>query len=164
MSTGLIFDSFDPIHIGHISMAMWAINNGVCDSVFLIPLKSGEADIKFRLDMLDQICEWKPDKINAPIKCMHLLPWHAKTFASTVQYIAGQREEDEEFVILLPKGAPAEIKVFEPLEKYKIVEVDNPIQICSEDIRTMLKEGKNPIPYLYPSTQETIKEQKLYRK
>ena len=117
MSTGLIFDSFDPVHIGHISMAMWAINNGICDSVFLVPLKSGEADIKFRLDMLDQICEWKPDKINAPIKRLCFFPGQTKTFASTLQEIENRRSEDEEFIILIPKGIHTKVGVFEPLKK-----------------------------------------------
>jgi cytidylyltransferase len=164
MNTGLIFSSFDPVHIGHVSMAMWAINNGICDCVFFVPLNHGEANFYDRMDMLDQVCEWKPDKINAPIKRLSLLPWQTKTFTSILQEIEARRSEGEEFIILIPKDVYAKVEMFEPLKKYRIVVVDNPIKIHSRDIRTMVKEGKNPIPYIYPSTQETIKEQKLYRK
>lgn len=39
MKIGLLLGSFDPIHIGHINVAMAAINNGDCDKVLFVVAK-----------------------------------------------------------------------------------------------------------------------------
>ena len=37
MKTGLLFGSFDPFHIGHLSMAISALNSKEIDKVLIVP-------------------------------------------------------------------------------------------------------------------------------
>ena len=63
MKIGLILGSFDPIHIGHISLATSTLNNGVCDKILFVVAKHNPwkkhlaADFSLRCEMVNASIE-----------------------------------------------------------------------------------------------------------
>ena len=60
MSTGLLFGSFDPFHIGHYNMCIQALNSKIIDRVYIIPAyqnpwKNSSTDFHDRINLIEMV-------------------------------------------------------------------------------------------------------------
>ncbi len=104
----LYFGSFNPIHKGHIALAEYAVERGLCDSVVLIvspqnPLKTGEEMIPelSRFELAEIACRESrfPEAI-VPSAIEFLLPRPSYTI-DTLRYLQQNNGTEMEFSILM---------------------------------------------------------------
>ncbi|MBO5813655.1 MAG: nicotinate (nicotinamide) nucleotide adenylyltransferase [Alistipes sp.] len=104
----LYFGSFNPIHKGHIALAEYAIERGLCDSVALIvspqnPLKEGDSLIAelHRFEMAEIACRESrfPEQI-MPSAIEFLLPRPSYTI-DTLRYLQENNGAEMEFSVLM---------------------------------------------------------------
>ena len=104
----LYFGSFNPIHKGHIALAEYAVERGLCDSVALIvspqnPLKEGDSLIAelHRFEMAEIACRESrfPDRI-VPSAIEFLLPRPSYTI-DTLRYLQENNGAEMEFSVLM---------------------------------------------------------------
>ena len=106
--TILYFGSFNPIHKGHIALAEYAVEKGLCDELVLVvspqsPYKQAEelAPEMDRFEMAEAACAASryPDRIK-PSVVEFLLPKPSYTI-DTLRYLAENHGADMEFSILM---------------------------------------------------------------
>lgn len=104
----LYFGSFNPIHKGHIALAEYAVEKGLCDELVLVvspqsPYKQAEelAPEMDRFEMAEAACAASryPDRIK-PSVVEFLLPKPSYTI-DTLRYLAENYGADMEFSILM---------------------------------------------------------------
>ena len=104
----LYFGSFNPIHKGHIALAAYAVDKGLCDELVLVvspqsPYKQAEelAPEMDRFEMAEAACAASryPDRIK-PSVVEFLLPKPSYTI-DTLRYLAENHGADMEFSILM---------------------------------------------------------------
>ena len=104
----LYFGSFNPIHKGHIALAEYAVEKGLCDELVLVvspqsPYKQAEelAPEMDRFEMAETACAASryPDRIK-PSVVEFLLPKPSYTI-DTLRYLAENHGADMEFSILM---------------------------------------------------------------
>ena len=104
----LYFGSFNPIHTGHIALAEYAVEKGLCDELVLVvspqsPYKQAEelAPEMDRFEMAETACAASryPDRIK-PSVVEFLLPKPSYTI-DTLRYLAENHGADMEFSILM---------------------------------------------------------------
>ena len=104
----LYFGSFNPIHKGHIALAEYAVEKGLCDELVLVvspqsPYKQAEelAPEMDRFEMAEAACAASryPDRIK-PSVVEFLLPKPSYTI-DTLRYLAENLGADMEFSILM---------------------------------------------------------------
>lgn len=104
----LYFGSFNPIHKGHIALAEYAVEKGLCDELVLVvspqsPYKQAEelAPEMDRFEMAEAACAASryPDRIK-PSVVEFLLPKPSYTI-DTLRYLAENHGADMEFSILM---------------------------------------------------------------
>lgn len=164
---GYVFGSFDPIHIGHISIAMQVLNDNIVDKVMFVPAKQnpwkkGSTDFNIRCEMLRASLSDFDDVGFIDIE--NRVDSHF-TF-DVLEEIEKELNDNEKMCIITTQETFDEIPKFfkgdEILEKYEVHIVNMPISIHSTDVRNMIKDNKNPYPYVTKEVYEIIKEKGLY--
>ncbi len=102
MKIGLLFGSFDPVHNGHMSIARWAIDSGVCQRVWMVlspqnPLKSNaQADFETRAQMLQWAVEGSKGVEICTVEREMTPPFYT---INTIEHLQSENP-DSEFTIL----------------------------------------------------------------
>ena len=192
-SVALYFGSFNPIHKGHIALAEWVVEQGVCDELIFIvspqnPLKSEtELAPEFsRYEMCEMTCASSryPDRIK--VSAVEFVLEKPSYTINTLRYLRENFGSEMEFSLLL--GAD-NIECFDrwrnyeeilsdyrllvyPREGYSVEKFADRITFLADaplfdyaatDIRKDIQEGKNFTDKVYPSVANYIIQNKLYR-
>ena len=192
-SVALYFGSFNPIHKGHIALAEWVVEQGVCDELIFIvspqnPLKSAtELAPEFsRYEMCEMACASSryPEKIK--VSAVEFVLEKPSYTINTLRYLRENFGSDMEFSLLL--GAD-NIECFDrwrnyeeilsdyrllvyPREGYSVEKFADRITLLSDaplfdyaatDIRTEITEGKNFTDKVAPAVAKYIIQNKLYK-
>jgi nicotinate-nucleotide adenylyltransferase len=188
---GLFFGSFNPVHIGHIIVAQYALNETDLDEVWLVvspqnphKKKAGLLDERSRLHLVDLALEPYPGLKSQSIEFSLPRPSY------TVLTLAALREKfpDRRFSLLLGADNAVGIESWKDgkriLENHKIwvyprgdlqakdlpengqMEwMDAPrMELSSTYIRSCIREGKNPGAMLPPAVWAYIDHNGLYRR
>ena len=167
---GYVFGSFDPIHIGHISIAMQALNDNIVDKVMFVPAKQnpwkkGTTGFNIRCEMLRASLSNLDDVGFTDIE-NYVDSQVTFDVLEAIEEELKQLNRNEKICILTTQETYDEIpnwyKGKEIFEKYESHIVNMPIKIHSTDVRNMIKDGKNPYPYITKETYNVIKEKCLY--
>lgn len=187
----LYFGSFNPIHKGHIALAEYALDKGLCDEVALIvspqsPYKQQEelAPELDRFEMAEIACAASkyPDRIKPSVVEM-LLPKPSYTI-DTLRYLQQNFGSEMEFSILMGGDQIARLdgwKEYEKLLEYPIYVYprqggqttgyegrvtlldDAPLQeFASTDIRDRLMRGEDVSTMVDPGVLEHIRKKGLW--
>lgn len=183
MKIGLLLGSFDPIHIGHVNVAVSVINDGLVDKVYFVPTphnpwKTREpVDFNIRCDMIQKTINgsYMLNKMSVVVGFSEEeLKEEDRTFYSYDQ-LGRIATDNNEYYIIAGSDVIPKIKDWyrgdEILKKFKTIEVDRIgnslgpcIRISSSYIREMIKENKSPIPWVLPEVYRFIKVHNLYTK
>jgi len=167
---GYVFGSFDPIHIGHISIATQALNDNIVDWVRFVPTKQNpwkkrSNDFNIRCEMLYKTLKYIDNVWFTDIE-HYVDSQFTFDVLEAIEEELKQLNRNEKICILTTQETYDEIpkwyKGKEILEKYEIHVVNMPIKIHSTDVRNMIKDNKNPYPYVTKEVYEIIKKEGLY--
>ncbi|MGI8950304.1 MAG: nicotinate (nicotinamide) nucleotide adenylyltransferase [Chitinophagaceae bacterium] len=188
MKIGLYFGTFNPIHIGHLIIASFAVNNTDLQQVWLIvspqnPLKQSEALLN-DYDRLHYVRLAVED--NSQLRASDVefnLPKPSYTI-DTLTYL-DEKYQQHQFVLIIGSDSfqnLAKWKNYELLSKYNIIVYERPeyrikenltknitvlnaplLNLSATLIRTLLKQGK-PVRYLVPENIREELESNLYFK
>lgn len=189
----LYFGSFNPIHKGHIALAEWVVEQGLCDELIFIvspqnPLKSStELAPEFsRYEMCEMACASSryPEKIK--VSAVEFVLEKPSYTINTLRYLRENFGADMEFSLLL--GAD-NIECFDrwrsyeeilrdyrllvyPREGYSVEKFADKITFLSEaplfdyaatDVRKEIVDGKNFTDKVCSSVAKYIIQNKLYK-
>lgn len=190
----LYFGSFNPIHKGHIALAEYAVERGLCDSVALIvspqnPLKEG-SDLMpelSRFEMAEIACRESrfPEQI-MPSAIEFLLPRPSYTI-DTLRYLEENNGAEMEFAVLMGADIIPQLDRWKDyrtlLEKYDIMVYprsgytvdkyldqvtfleDAPLHdYSSTDIREAYAEGRDVSEMLQRGVVEYIEQNRLLKR
>jgi nicotinate-nucleotide adenylyltransferase len=193
MKIGLYFGTFNPVHIGHLIIANYMIENSDLDEIWMVVTphnpfkkKSSLLDNHHRFELVYKATESYP-KIK-PSDIEFKLPQPNYT-AHTLVHIS-DKHKDKEFCLIMGEDNLKSLhkwKNYETLLEHhhiyvyprvsdgkiatqfdthqKIHKIDAPIvQISSTMIRNGIKEGKNVQPMLPKEVWNYIDEMNFYRK
>lgn len=164
---GYVFGSFDPIHIGHISIAMQALNDNIVDKVMFVPAKQnpwkkGTTYFNIRCEMLRASLSNLDDVGFTDIENRV----ESQFTFDVLEAIEKELNDNEKMCLITTQETFDEIPKFfkgdEILEKYEIHVVNMSINVHSTDIRNMIQDNKKPFPYITKEVYEIIKENGLY--
>lgn len=190
----LYFGSFNPIHRGHIALAEYVVERGLCDSVALIvspqnPLKSGEELMPelSRFEMAEIACRESrfPEQIH-PSAIEFLLPRPSYTI-DTLRYLEENNGAEMEFAVLMGADIIPQLERWKEyltlLERYDIMVYprdgytidkyldkitileDAPLQnYSSTDVRRAYAEGRDTTAMLSTGVAEYITRNRLLRR
>lgn len=167
---GYILGSFDPLHIGHLSIATQALNDNIVDKVIFVPAKQNPwkkwtTEFNIRCKMLHDTLKnidnmWFSDIEN------YVDSQFAFDVLEAIEEELKQLNRNDKICILTTQETYDEIpnwyKGKEILEKYEFHIVNMPINIHSTDVRNMIKDNKTPYPWVTKETYDVIKEKGLY--
>jgi nicotinate-nucleotide adenylyltransferase len=189
----LYFGSFNPIHKGHIALAEWVVEQGVCDELIFIvspqnPLKSTtELAPEFsRYEMCEMACSASRYPEQIKVSAVEFVLEKPSYTINTLRYLRENFGSDMEFSLLL--GAD-NIECFDrwrsyeeilrdyrllvyPREGYSVEKFADRITFLAEaplfdyaatDIRKEISEGKNFTDKVAPAVAKYIIQNKLYR-
>ena len=189
----LYFGSFNPIHKGHIALAEWVVEQGLCDELIFIvspqnPLKSStELAPEFsRYEMCEMACSASryPDRIK--VSAVEFVLEKPSYTINTLRYLREQIGAEMEFSLLL--GAD-NIENFDRWREYEEILSDYRLLVypregysaekfadritfladaplfdyAATDIRKEITEGKNFTDKVIPAVAKYIIQNKLYR-
>ena len=189
----LYFGSFNPIHKGHIALAEWVVEQGLCDELIFIvspqnPLKSStELAPEFsRYEMCEMACASSryPEKIK--VSAVEFVLEKPSYTINTLRYLRENFGADMEFSLLL--GAD-NIECFDrwrsyeeilrdyrllvyPREGYSVEKFADKITFLSEaplfdyaatDVRMEIVDGKNFTDKVCHAVAKYIIQNKLYK-
>ena len=189
----LYFGSFNPIHKGHIALAEWVVEQGLCDELIFIvspqnPLKEQKelAPEFSRYEMCEMACTSSryPERIK--VSAVEFVLEKPSYTINTLRYLQEQFGSEMEFSILL--GAD-NIENFDrwreyeeilsnyrllvyPREGYSVEKFADKITLLEEaplfdyaatDIRKEIAGGKNFTDKVCPSVAKYIIQNELYR-
>ena len=132
-SVALYFGSFNPIHKGHIALAEWVVEQGVCDELIFIvspqnPLKSStELAPEFsRYEMCEMACASSrfPDRIK--VSAVEFVLEKPSYTINTLRYLREQFGSQMELSLLL--GAD-NIECFDKWREYEEILRDYPLLV-----------------------------------
>ena len=193
-SVALYFGSFNPIHKGHIALAEWVVEQGVCNELIFIvspqnPLKEQKelAPEFSRYEMCEMACASSryPERIKVsavefvlekPSYTIHTLRYLRENFGSEMQFsilLGADNIENfdrwREYAEIL---RDYRLLVY-PREGYSVEKfadkitflADAPLfDCCATDIRKEITEGKNFTEKVAPAVAKYIIQNKLYSK
>ena len=192
-SVALYFGSFNPIHKGHIALAEWVIEQGLCDELIFIvspqnPLKSStELAPEFsRYEMCEMACASSRHPEQIKVSAVEFVLEKPSYTINTLRYLRENFGADMEFSILL--GAD-NIECFDrwrsyeeilrdyrllvyPREGYSVEKFADKITFLEDaplfdfaatDIRKEIGEGKNFAAKVCPAVAKYIIQNKLYK-
>ena len=189
----LYFGSFNPIHKGHIALAEWVVEQGLCDELIFIvspqnPLKEQQelAPEFSRYEMCEMACQSSryPDRIK--VSAVEFVLEKPSYTINTLRYLRENFGSEMQFSILL--GAD-NIECFDrwrnyeeilsdyrllvyPREGYSVDKFADKITFLADaplfdyaatDIRKEITEGKNFTSKVAPSVAKYIIQNKLYK-
>ena len=192
-SVALYFGSFNPIHKGHIALAEWVVEQGVCDELIFIvspqnPLKSTtELAPEFsRYEMCEMACASScyPEQIK--VSAVEFVLEKPSYTINTLRYLRKNFGSEMEFSLLL--GAD-NIECFDrwrnyeeilrdyrllvyPREGYSVEKFADKITLlenaplfdhAATDIRKAISENENFTDRVCPAVAKYIIQNKLYR-
>ena len=190
----LYFGSFNPIHKGHIALAEYVIERGLCDSVALIvspqnPLKNGDELMPelSRFEMAEIACRESryPEQI-MPSAIEFLLPRPSYTI-DTLRYLEENNGAEMEFAVLMGADIIPQLERWKDyrtlLERYEIMVYprtgyaidkyldhitileDAPLQnYSSTDVRKAYAEGRDTSAMLTAGVAEYIAKNRLLKR
>ena len=132
-SVALYFGSFNPIHKGHIALAEWVVEQGLCDELIFIvspqnPLKEqGDLAPEFsRYEMCEMACASSryPDRIK--VSAVEFVLDKPSYTINTLRYLSEQFGSQMQFSILL--GAD-NIESFDRWRDYESILRDYPLYV-----------------------------------
>ena len=189
----LYFGSFNPIHKGHIALAEWVVEQGLCDELIFIvspqnPLKEqGDLAPEFsRYEMCEMACQASryPDRIK--VSAVEFVLEKPSYTINTLRYLRENFGSEMQFSILL--GAD-NIENFDkwreyeeilsdyrllvyPREGYSVEKFADKIKFLADaplfdfaatDIRKAIAEGKNFTDKVCPAVVKYIIQNNLYK-
>lgn len=169
-TVGLLLGSFDPPHIGHIDAALQAFN--FVDEVWFVPAwqnpwKEKSSDYWDRYLMINTLVKNYnlDDSYRFSVRSTEYTIKPKYTY-ELIEYLVKQYSNTQ-FFIIGGQDIIQDIKNWENgdyiLEKCKMLPVDRTrIKISSSDIRDLIKNHTNPVPYITPAVLELIKNKNLY--
>ncbi|MBO7220410.1 MAG: nicotinate (nicotinamide) nucleotide adenylyltransferase [Alistipes sp.] len=192
-SVALYFGSFNPIHKGHIALAEWVVEQGLCDELIFIvspqnPLKEqGDLAPEFtRYEMCEMACQASryPDRIK--VSAVEFVLEKPSYTINTLRYLREQFGSEMQFSILL--GAD-NIECFDKWREYEEILRDYPLLVypregysvkkfadkitflanaplfdyAATDIRKEIAEGKNFTDKVCSAVAKYIIQNELYR-
>lgn len=181
MRRGILLGSFDPIHIGHMSMATSALNENLVDEVIFVPAyqnpwktKSTDFDIRVMMANLATV-----DLINCKVSTVdyfNIKPYYSST---TLRLLKEQYSESDLYIIV---GADTYVDIENwhegkwILNNFKFIIVNRPgyenrvkshinnsLDISSTEIRKLIKEDKQVYPLIPTAVECYINEKNLYK-
>lgn len=181
--TGLFFGSFNPPHIGHVNTLITALKSPLIDSIEVIPAihnpwKEFSVDWDIRIDMIKETFNIPKITVNEIEK---------KLVKSNIVYtyeVLQLFNPNKNIIITTPETYNQISDWYNGdliLEKFKFLIVaskhfdcgnlpkdtniifSRDIEICSTDIRNMIKKGLNPSPFITPSVESIIRIKNLYK-
>ena len=189
----LYFGSFNPIHKGHIALAEWVVEQGLCDELIFIvspqnPLKSAtELAPEFsRYEMCEMACASSryPEKIK--VSAVEFVLEKPSYTINTLRYLRENFGSEMEFSLLLGADniesfdrwreyeeilADYRLLVY-PREGYSVEKFADKITFLSDaplfdyaatDIRKEITEGRNFTDKVCPAVAKYIIQNKLYK-
>ena len=192
-SVALYFGSFNPIHKGHIALAEWVVEQGLCDELIFIvspqnPLKSStELAPEFsRYEMCEMACASSRYPGQIKVSAVEFVLEKPSYTINTLRYLRENFGADMEFSLLL--GAD-NIECFDrwrsyeeilrdykllvyPREGYSVEKFADKITFLSDaplfdyaatDVRKEIIEGKNFTSKICPAVAKYIIQNKLYK-
>lgn len=189
----LYFGSFNPIHKGHIALAEWVVEQGLCDELIFIvspqnPLKSStELAPEFsRYEMCEMACSASRYPEQIKVSAVEFVLEKPSYTINTLRYLREQFGSEMEFSVLL--GAD-NIESFDRWREYKEILRDYPLLVypregysaekfadkitfladaplfdfAATDIRKEITEDKNFTAKVCPAVAKYIIQNKLYR-
>ena len=189
----LYFGSFNPIHKGHIALAEWVVEQGLCDELIFIvspqnPLKSAtELAPEFsRYEMCEMACASSryPEKIK--VSAVEFVLEKPSYTINTLRYLRENFGSEMEFSLLLGADniesfdrwreyeeilADYRLLVY-PREGYSVEKfadrvtflADAPLfDFAATDIRKEITEGRNFTDKVCPAVAKYIIQNKLYK-
>ena len=192
-SVALYFGSFNPIHKGHIALAEWVVEQGLCDELIFIvspqnPLKSAtELAPEFsRYEMCEMACASSRYPEQIKVSAVEFVLEKPSYTINTLRYLRENFGSDMEFSLLL--GAD-NIECFDrwrnyeeilsdyrllvyPREGYSVEKFADRITFLGDaplfdyaatDIRKEITEGKNFTDKVCPAVAKYIIQNKLYK-
>ena len=190
---GLFFGSFNPIHIGHLILANYILENSDMDELWFVvspqnPFKEKKSLLKDhnRLDMVQLAIKNYPKmkasnvefSLPQPSYTIDTLTYlHEKYPDYSFALIMGEDNLDgltkwknsetlikNHQIIVYPRSFEGEKKDNEYLQHENISLIQAPvIEISATQIRNMIKEGKNARPMLPPEVFEYLDGSAFYR-
>lgn len=190
MKIGLLFGSFNPIHIGHIAIATSVLNSHVVDKVFFVvamqnPWKTQKAiDFNIRCSMVHNAIK---DVENLQLSTVEMNVSQPTYTYKVIKKLKDDYPNDELFLIggedvinnveswanfqngILPYVGFIAVGdnidgIKEAIGKTHIIKVNMPhITIRSTLIREMAREGKILYPLVTKETEESIYNHQLYK-
>ncbi len=192
-SVALYFGSFNPIHKGHIALAEWVVEQGLCDELIFIvspqnPLKEqGDLAPEFtRYEMCEMACQASryPDRIK--VSAVEFVLEKPSYTINTLRYLREQFGSEMQFSILL--GAD-NIECFDKWREYEEILRDYPLLVypregysvekfaekitflsdaplfdfAATDIRKEIAEGKNFTDKVCPAVAKYIIQNRIYK-
>ncbi|WP_347217089.1 nicotinate (nicotinamide) nucleotide adenylyltransferase [Chryseobacterium sp.] len=190
---GLFFGSFNPIHIGHLILANYILENSDMDELWFVvspqnPFKDKKSLLKDhnRLDMVQLAVRNYPNmrasnvefSLPQPSYTIDTLTYlHEKYPDYSFSLIMGEDNLDSlhkwknsetliknHHIIVYPRVFDGEKKDSEYLQHENISMIKAPvIELSATEIRNMLKEGKNVRPMLPPEVFEYLDGSNFYK-
>ena len=192
-SIALYFGSFNPIHNGHIALAEWVVEQGLCDELIFIvspqnPLKE-QSDLApefSRYEMCEMACASSRHPERIKVSAVEFVLEKPSYTINTLRYLRENFGSEMKFSILM--GAD-NIENFDKWREYEEILRDYPLLVypregysvrkCADkikflenaplfdfaatDIRKMIAEGKNFTAKVCPAVAKYIIQNKLYQ-
>ena len=192
-SVALYFGSFNPIHKGHIALAEWVVEQGLCDELIFIvspqnPLKEQQelAPEFSRYEMCEMACQSSryPDKIK--VSAVEFVLEKPSYTINTLRYLRENFGSEMQFSILLGADnienfdkwreyeeilSDYQLLVY-PREGYSVEKFADKITFLADaplfehaatDIRKEIAAGKNFTDKVAPAVAKYIIQNKLYK-
>ena len=172
----LLLGTFNPFHIGHLSCVIKVYNQHIVDKIEIIPAwqnpwknKTGNFDIRCEIvetmiEGLDNIVTVSRIEGEIKPKYTYELLEYLKRTNPNIDYSLICGTDTANNIIKWKNGQWIK-------DNFKIIEIDRPtddseqlngINISSTKIRSMIKNGENPIPFINLETFNLIKKHKIY--
>lgn len=188
MKIGLYFGSFNPVHIGHLIIANFIVNNSDLDQIWFVispqnPLKANQSILnKFHRKYLIDIAIAGEKKLKTST-----IEFNLPTPSYTIDTLAYLKEKhaDFEFTIIMGSDSLQNISKWKNYEQilnnYSILVYERPgftvenqfnnvtilkaplLDVSSSNIRKMIKQGQS-IKFLVPDVVKEEIEKNLYYK
>ncbi len=192
-SIALYFGSFNPIHNGHIALAEWVVEQGLCDELIFIvspqnPLKE-QSDLApefSRYEMCEMACASSRHPERIKVSAVEFVLEKPSYTINTLRYLRENFGSEMKFSILM--GAD-NIENFDKWREYEEILRDYPLLVypregysvrkfadkikflenaplfdfAATDIRKMIAEGKNFTAKVCPAVAKYIIQNKLYQ-